>query len=434
MNVSAKRLVRGAAGGTFRVPRFVPVLPRPVWVVLAADAASAAGSGLTLPFLLVYLHTVRGLDVRWAGLAVSAVAFAGLLGNPAGGQLADRAGARNALVAGLVVAAAGSAALVGAGSVPAAFVACGLLGLGAAIIWPAQDALLGGLAAPEQRSTVFAVRHATMNFGLALGAAMSGLLADLSSAASFQRLYLLDALSFLLLIPVLTLCRGLARRPPANIDEADDGTRGFRHAIADRPFRWIWVWVSLAVAAGAAQFHAAFPAYATGEGGLTAGGLGIVYAANCVTVLAVQLPVLKIMAGRRRTHGMALVCLCWAAAWGLTLLADGRLVVFALAMVVFAVGETFLSPTVAPLVNDLAPAHSRGRYNGLHALAYTTGFIVGPAACGLAFAGGAAAAFLVGCVALLAVAAALTQRVERLLPAGLDLGRSGAPRPEEGST
>jgi len=398
-----------------RIPRLVPELPRAVWVVLGADAVSAVGSGLTLPFLLVYLHRVRGLEVGWAGLAISVVALAGLLGNPVGGYLADRIGARNALVGGLGVAAAGSAALAGVGSVGTAFAACGLLGLGVAMIWPSQDALLAELAGERLRSSVFAVRHATMNFGLAVGAASAGLLVDASDPSSFVRLYLLDACSFLVLIPVLM--RFVGRAPVAR-ERAAGG--GYRQVARDRAFRWVWVWALLLVAAGVAQFHAAFPAYATGEGGVSAGGLGVVYAANSVAVLVLQLPVLRLMQGRRRTRGMVVVCLCWAAAWAITLVADGRLLLFALAMVVFAVGETFLAPTVAPLVNDLAPAELRGRYNGLYALAFTAGFVVGPAVCGLVFAVGADATFLVGCAVVLCLAGVATPALERILPANVN--------------
>ena len=89
-------------------PRLVPVLPRLAWVVLGGDFLSALGSGLTLPFLFVYAHRVRGLSDSTAGLVLATIALASIAGNPAGGVLADRWTARRAVMAGLVVAAAGS--------------------------------------------------------------------------------------------------------------------------------------------------------------------------------------------------------------------------------------------------------------------------------------------------------------------------------------
>jgi hypothetical protein len=42
-------------------------------------------------------------------------------------------------------------------------------------------------------------------------------------------------------------------------------------------------------------------------------------------------------------------------------------------MVIFAVGETMLSPTLPAIINDLAPPQAAGRYNGLGTLAFTVG-------------------------------------------------------------
>ena len=45
--------MKPASLGRLRRPALIPELPRPAWVVLCGDFASAVGSGLTLPFLFV---------------------------------------------------------------------------------------------------------------------------------------------------------------------------------------------------------------------------------------------------------------------------------------------------------------------------------------------------------------------------------------------
>ncbi|MFD7700883.1 MFS transporter [Streptomyces caelestis] len=401
------------------------------WLVLGGDALSALGSGLTLPFLLVYLHTVRGIATGYAGLAVATLAAAGLVGNPLGGWLADRRTPRLTLILGLFTAAAGAVALANVHSLWQAFAATGLVGLGAAVIWPAQDALLATLTPLTHRSTVFAARHATMNIGLGAGAALAGGLAHLTSPSSFQLLYLLDAATFLAFIPVLLFTPALRRsasanrtplQPPSGSTNGPEQKEGFRQVLADRPFRRLWLAMLLLVTAGAAQFQTAFPAYATDTGHLTAGGLATVYAVNSCTVVLMQLPVLRLMRGRRRTHGLALVGLCWATAWILALaggqLSGGtaRMALFATTMAIFAIGETFLSPTSAPLVNDLASDQLRGRYNGLYAVAWTSGTICGPALAGLLLAAHQAPALFTGCIILLLIAAGLARHLGHLVP------------------
>jgi MFS family permease len=66
----------------------------------------------------------------------------------------------------------------------------------------------------------------------------------------------------------------------------------------------------------------------------------------------------------------------------------------------FGLGETMLSPTVAPLVADLAPARLVGQYNSAFALVKQLALAAGPAVGGLLAATGAYGAYivmLVGC-------------------------------------
>ena len=79
--------------------------------MLSGDLLSAIGTGLSLPFFIVYLHRVRGIDLAVAGLIVAAGPFASLAGNPISGVLVDRIGARRTVLVGLVVAAAGAASI-----------------------------------------------------------------------------------------------------------------------------------------------------------------------------------------------------------------------------------------------------------------------------------------------------------------------------------
>src|SRR5215470_11053616 len=172
-------MTHGAAMRRFRRAGLVPALPRPAWVVLGGDFASAVGSGLTLPFLFIYAHRVRGLSDGVAGLVVATIALASLAGNPLGGALADRWTPRRALMAGLAV----------------------------AVVWPAQDALLASLAGPAGRSAVFAVRHACLNAGLGLGALTAAAVVSAAHPATFTAIYLADAGSFLAFLPVLARVR-----------------------------------------------------------------------------------------------------------------------------------------------------------------------------------------------------------------------------------
>ena len=403
----------------------VPELPRGAWTLLAVDAISALGSGMTLPFLLVYLHDVRGLGLGAAGLAVSAVALAGFAGNPIGGSLADRVGGRATMLLGLVFCAAGSASLAFTAHAWQAFAASATLGLGTAIAWPARSALLATLVPCERRSTAYALQHAATNVGLGAGALVAALIVHTSSAGTFQALYLLDAASFVAVVPLL----GRLAVPADENDPAISAPAraAYRSILCDRAFRRLWVLTALLVGVGFAQYSAAFPAFATGEAGLDAHQLALAFAANTVAVVVAQLPVLAVLRGGRRTSALGFAFAVTGIAWAIVLAAGGvqspatAAAVFALAMVVLAIGETAVSPSAPALANDLAPDALRGRYNGAYTLAWTTGFAAGPAIAGAVLAAGQAAALMVALMAACAIGAAGSLRLARLVPARIDV-------------
>ena len=399
----------------------LPSLSRDAWLILGGDALSAVGSGLTLPFLFVYLSRVRGIDAGIAGLAVSTIAVAALLGNPLAGWLSDRFGARNTLVLGLLIAAAGSGCIVLVHAPWQALAAAGVSGFGGAVIWPSQDALLAQVVRPEQRSSVFSVRFATLNAGFGIGALLAAAIIDVNRPGSFTLIYLLDGLSFLAFIPILLV---LLHPPPRPLTSAEKGPRvGYRQVLGDRVFLRVWALTALLMTIGYGQQISAFPAYATRPGGIAAGNLSLAFAANTISVVLGQLFTLKLLTGHKRTTGIKLVTVFWACAWAVTL-AAGRLggglaatLAFAAAMVVFAAGETFVSPTVTPIVNDLAPDALRGRYNAASVLAWTTGFMLGPAIGGLAISADQPEVLFGGLIAACGVAFLGARALDRHLPA-----------------
>ena len=124
---------------------------------------------------------------------------------------------------------------------------------------------------------------------------------------------------------------------------------------------------------------------------------------------------------------MALVGLIWALAWvaagvsglvhGAQAVATGLLIsTYAL----FGLGETMLSPTVAPLVADLAPRRLLGQYNSAFALVKQLALAAGPAVGGLMAAAGAYGAYIVMLVGCSLSVSVLALWLGRRLTAGQD--------------
>jgi MFS family permease len=386
----------------------------------AGGLANAFGNGVAYPFTVIYLHNVRGFSLGIAGLVLATNAIVGLGAGPLAGVVVDRVGARVTLAVSLLLMA------IGFGSFPwvtepwHAFVASAIAGVGNGGFWPSQSALLAGLSPPNRRHAAFALQRVTRNLGIGLGGITGGLIATTSDASSFTVLYMIDAITFVAFAVVLSFVPD-----PELPEEAREVAGRYLDVLRHRVFVAFVGLNVLFVAAGYAQLEL-LPVFAMNEAGVTEKAIGVIFFANTLVIVLAQLPVSKLLEGRRRMRSLAVMTGLWAAAWlavmmsGALLEAAAAAVAFALAVMVFAVGECFQGPTQGALVADLAPAHLRGRYMAVSTLSWEAGFIIGPAAGGFILAAEPLALWpLAAFVCLVAGAGALA--LERSIPRDLRL-------------
>jgi MFS family permease len=405
-------------------------LPLSVRLVLLGDLVNAAGSGLTLPFLFLFFARIRDLGDGTAGLAVGAVAMGALVANVAAGPGVDRWGPRAVLQTGLVLSGAGDLLLLTVHHPGSAIVSAAVYGAGTGAAFPAIAALLGAASPAEHRPTAFALQYALTNIGFSVGTVAAAAMVTFTDPSSFDRLYILDAATFFvfalwLAVPAIRGRRDGASAPDPLLEIAVP-IAGYRQVLADRAFRRFCVINALLVVFAFSQFHAALPAIAGGPGGLSAGKLGVVFAANTVTVALIQLPVLARTQDTSRTTMIVLGAGCFALCWVLIGVARQAgagwpaLLLAAVAAAIMGVGETLLSPALGPIVNDLAPEHLRGRYNAVDTIVLSLGSVLGPALTGALLGGGAATALLIVLVSGCLAAAALSGRLNPPVTTGAE--------------
>ncbi len=407
--------------GTDYVRSLDPRLPRPVWILSFGGLANAVGNGLAFPFLVIYLHNVRGFSLGTAGLVLATTGAVSLLVGPAVGIVIDRIGGRATLAAALVFLA------VGFGSYPLihepwqAFLASAVAGVGNAGFWPSQSALLAGLTPPSRRHGAFALQRVTRNLGIGLGGLAGGLIATTSSPGSFTVLFLVDAATFLVFVGMLAFV------PEPELPAEDESLAPARYAdvLRDRVFLGLVVLNVLFVSAGYAQFEL-LPVFAKNEAGVSESGIGLIFLVNTLVIVLAQFPVSKGLEGRRRMPALAVMCVLWASAWVVVLLgghgleATAAVAAFGLAAIVFGLGECFQGPVQGALVADVAPPRLRGRYMAVSTISWDIGFVIGPAIGGFVLQAEPLALWpLAAVVCLLAGAGALA--LERDLPRELRL-------------
>jgi predicted MFS family arabinose efflux permease len=419
------------------------MLPRQVWLVQAGGVVNSLGNGIVFPFIVIYLHNVRGISFAEAGLALSVGAVAALAAGFGAGTIVDRFGGRNTLLLGLLLQAASFALFPLIREAWQAGALLALEGAGTACFWPGQSTLLSRLTPPARTHSAFALQRISMNLGLGLGGVIGGLIASTSHPGSFTTLFLLDAATFLVFVAILSTIHEPQVREPK---QADASTLGYRAVLRDRNFVWLLGLNVLFVAVGYEVF-ALLPPFAKNYAGVSERWVGTMWLANTLLIVLIQLPVSKALEGRRRMRALALMSLLFAAAalivlgGGIWFTGTAAALVFVFATLVFGVGETLQGPTQAPLVADLAPDHLRGRYFALGSMSWSAGSIVGPAIGGpllgwhpLAVWPVAAAISVFAAIGCLALERRLPDRVLRSPAGDMPDGAEPLPKPAPGYT
>ncbi len=389
-------------------------------------AFSALGSGLTMPFLYVYLSQVRGIETSTVGFLFAWMGLLGFVGSPLGGTLIDRYGPRPVMIIGLTAEAIGVGSLGFVENTWHAFTVASFITLGTVGLYPAATAMLTRLVPEDSREKVYGFQFMLMNAGLGVGGIISAMLIHVGDPSSFQRLYFIDALSYVVYIGlVISLPRGTGAMEKRDAEQELGPQPGWGVVLRDRTLIRVVTISIVVITFGYAQFEAGFTAYATEVAGVPPRWLGWAFGANTAAIVLGQLVALKLIRGRRRTTMLALCAATWSASWaviGFSDALDGRV---AIAMVIlglglFGLGETLWAPLAPAIINDLAAEELRGRYNALQGMTWTVAMIIGPALAGLLIGNGHAHVWVACTVGGTALAAVLFLTLRRHLTAEQD--------------
>jgi MFS family permease len=364
-----------------------PRLPREVWLLQLGGLANSFGNGLVLPFLVIYLHSVRGFGLGISGLVISVSAAAQLTAGLAAGPLVDRFGARPVLGTGLVMQSIGFAFFPLVHHPWQAFLLIAIEGAGSAGFWPSQSTLIARLTPPARRHAAFAQQRVTMNLGIGLGGLTGGLIANVANPSSFTVLFLVDAATVLGYVGVLFLIHD----PGVAEEERSSERSSYRAVVRDRLFGGLWVLNFLFVAAGYSLFNLV-PPFARDQAHVSEREIGVFFFVNTAVIVIAQLPISRAIEGRRRMRALALMPALWIVAWLMLdagaywLDATVAFVVMTIALAIFGIGECFHGPAHQALVAEIAPGHLRGRYFAVHSLSWGLAGTVGPAVGGFLLA------------------------------------------------
>jgi MFS family permease len=348
---------------------------------LAGNFLSMLGTGLVLPFMIIYLHQARGIALPVVGELLAAGAATGLFVVLVCGALLDRVGARLVLGMILLGQVVAEVALAWAHSTLSALPAVLIYGATWAPMFGAISTMLNGLTLePALKQRAFAVNFATQNMALGIGAAVAAVVVRAHHPGTFQVLFLANGLSCFLFAVLLPALPNLRRTR-----EVNETRVGYRYVLSHRPLRLMILASLLLGFIGPGSFDSGVPAFASVAAHVSDHVIALSFTVNTTVIVAVQMIVLRLVRRHRRTFALFAVGVIFAVSWALLGFAEvvggpGWRIVIVLAFTgLFGVGETFVAPTRNPLINSLADDRIRGRANSISGFAASLALIVCPA-------------------------------------------------------
>ncbi|MGI5138912.1 MULTISPECIES: MDR family MFS transporter [unclassified Streptomyces] len=343
-------------------------LPREFWWLWTSTLVNRLGA-FVATFMALYLTLGRGYSASYAGLVASLYGLGGVISSIGSGVMADRLGRRPTLLVAQSSTAV-SVAVLGFMRDPVAIAAVAfLVGMASNASRPAVQAMMADIVRPEDRVRAFSLNYWAINLGFAISSAAAGFIAEFSYLAGF----LIEA--GMTMVCAIVVFAKLPESRPTRIGKEAVEEVGLGTVLRDGRYMSV-VGLSFLVALVFQQGSVGLPV-AMGKAGFTPADYGMAIAVNGVLIVALQIPVTRVIQKRDPRRLLVFSSLLAGYGFGLTAFA-GSVGIFALTVCVWTLAEIVNAPTQTGLVVRLSPVHGRGRYQGMYTMSWSVAGLVAP--------------------------------------------------------
>ena len=345
---------------------------------LIAVLIDALGSGLFMPFSLLYFHAALGLPLISVGFALSIATIFTLPIAPLAGLLVDRFGARRVVIAAQILQGCGFLGYLMVNSM-LTMVGCVLLAsIGQRLFWSAYFTLVADIAMEGEQDRWYGLAGATQNVGIGVGGLTSGFLIAASGTTGYYVIVITNALSFFLAAALLLF----SRRVPHHSHTSSIQAGSYRMVLRDRPFLALTL-TNVIFAVGSMLLAVGIPLYLITSLKVPVWVVGAIFALNTTLLALLQTFLVAKLEAYRRTQAIMFAGILWGG-WCL-------LCAFALAIppvvllpylfsitCVYTLAELIHAPTSNALAAAASPDALRGRYLALFQFAWSIASILTP--------------------------------------------------------
>lgn len=346
-------------------------MPRTLWLLIIGMAVNVTGSSFLWPLNTIYIHEHLGKSLSVAGLVLMLNAAASVVGNLFGGSLFDKIGGYRSILLGIGITVMALLGLTFWHGWPAYVVFLTFVGFGSGIVFPSMFAMAGSVWKEGGRKAFNAI-YVAQNAGVAIGAALGGLVASYS----FQLIFLANTLMYIVFLLIAVFgYRGIntiSGQQTSILQEnrvVKNHTKLYALLILCVGYLLCWV--------GYVQWQSTIAAY-TQVMNISLKQYSLLWSINGALIVLGQ-PLISGLVKWFKTlksqmiAGMVIFIGSFAAA-----ASAEQFSAFIAAMVILTIGEMLIWPAVPTIANQLAPKGREGFYQGIVNSTATGGRMIGP--------------------------------------------------------
>ncbi|GCE29832.1 MFS transporter [Dictyobacter alpinus] len=347
--------------------------------LVVAFLLDALGTGLYLPFSLLYFQKIAGLALPAIGVTLTLATVLTLPMNPITGTLVDRFGGKPLVVASQILQAIGFLGYLIVHSIPLFFGTTLLVAAGNRVFYASCTALIAEVADITERDRWYGFVGATQSVGTMAGGLLAGFIVTLGGDSGYRVLILANVFSFGL--SAISLCwHKTSRKPRPDTETTRLG--GYRAVLADRPFL-VLIACNVVFALCPFLLSIGLPLYLTETLHTSNVVIGVLFAFGSLLTICIQTLVVRFFEAYRRTRALAVASLLWVI--GCILFAIAPLLTHALLIpyifgtfALYTLAGLIAGPITIALAVARSPLHLQGRYVAVHQFSWAIAAAIAP--------------------------------------------------------
>ncbi len=347
-------------------------MPRALWLLVIGMAINVTGASFLWPLNTIYIHDILGKSLSVAGLVLMVNAGASVIGNLIGGVLFDKIGGYRSILLGISITIIALIGLTINHTWNFYVVYLTIIGFGSGIVFPSMYAMAGSVWKEGGRKS-FNAMYVSQNLGVAIGAALGGLVADIR----FDYIFLANTVTYaIFFIIALFGYRKIQANPTSQTSVLDQKQRIKEHtklyALLTVCIGYLLCWM------GYVQWQTTIATH-TQSLGISLKQYSILWTINGALIVLAQPIISWVVKKYTKTLKTQIIVglVIFIISFAVVGVAE-QYTAFVVAMIIITIGEMFVWPAVPTVANQLAPKGREGFYQGIVNSTATGGRMLGP--------------------------------------------------------